>query len=291
MPRTEEQLLEIVYARSAHLSRRRRVAITLAAVTAVACAAIVPYVLLRDVSSVGRVVNPIAPPRQQATPTAAPREDNAPASTPRAKSGQAESPTTDEREQQQPGRETVPGDEAADCSPAITDPSGDATDPQLDVLNSTIAFNDDMLVVTHRIRDLTGVYSSGERREWDFVFTWAGRRYTLRAAHESSPTQAAETFEIFRRRHNSGSGLGENATIARMVGSIDSDTDLITVEMPLTDFNDGEAEQSRAEQRDPPSPMAKGSRLVDLDMQTRSTKLATDGGDDAAGRCSYELRS
>ncbi|MEX2393589.1 MAG: hypothetical protein WD826_03810 [Actinomycetota bacterium] len=164
----------------------------------------------------------------------------------------------------------------------------DTKDARLDTVEVSVDYDGDerLLTFAYALRDLTGTYSTGERVEWDIVFTLEDRRYTVRTSHASDPFGESTSFEVSR-----GSTLGDGGRpvpVAQPTGMIDDVTDRITIEMSLASFNQGEAALSMKEGRDPVV-MEEGSALRDPQAASRTTKLATDDADTATGSCDYVL--
>jgi hypothetical protein len=131
------------------------------------------------------------------------------------------------------------------------------------------------------------MYSSGERVDWDIAFTFDGKRYTVIGSHGGTdPLGAPEAFEIVR---DSTAG-GRDVVVAELTGSIDADTDAITIDMSLTGFNDGEAALAAKEGRDA-RPMKRGSVLADPATATHTSKIATNDTDRGRGWCDYVVGS
>jgi hypothetical protein len=254
MPRTEQQLLEVVYERSAAITRRRRVTTAALVVASIVTLVAIPFGLLRDTQD-ATVIRPVATqPRTASTPGPGdrprPTDDAAPRQAPVA-----------ERPARSPGRTDAPAIEGK-CDVVIED-EADSKDERLDVLSSRIDRNDGFLTFTHRLRDLTDVRSTGEELTWDLSFAFGQQRYTVHARDGSDPLGNETSFTLRRG----------DEEIAALSGLLEPDADRISIDMGIH-LIDG---------------LGDGSVLSGFSMFTNTTKLATNDADTARGSCRYVL--
>jgi hypothetical protein len=178
------------------------------------------------------------------------------------------------------------------CDPLFVDAVGDVKDAGLDLVRSRITKVGDTLVFTHKIRDLTDVYSTRERRLWQLWFDLGGKTYFVRATHYETPTGGEERFEVVRssstEESNTGASMTQTAMVASATGTIDNDADSIDVVVSISQFNEGERKLSAAEGDESPPQLEDGSTLHKIGANTSTSKLGAPG-DAAEADCDYRL--
>lgn len=175
------------------------------------------------------------------------------------------------------------------CEPLISDPKGDIDDPSVDIIRSTITYDDQrhQLVFEHQVDDIPSIHPPGQTLVYDLDFVWDGSTYHVQATVDP----AGQDMYFVERDHRTRSwpeSESHDDVIEETEGSIDRRSDTVTVFVRLDEFNEGERNVARDEGMEPADELTVGSELTSVVLRAYPYAAGSAPYDTATG-CDYKV--